>query len=180
MKPITVTAQDILDFARSASRPVRENRTRPELLVLEDGQIAYLDYGLVASGSIETGARIAVLGQGEATILLDRSEIFGGRFGDHASDPLTEQDAATVADTINRECGLATAAAICDAHEMGEAAERDAKQAQASALKRAQAVVAVVGLCGGNQSEAARRLGLDQSTVNKLVQKARAAGSTAA
>lgn len=53
-----------------------------------------------------------------------------------------------------------------------KATKRAELLAQSSALARAAAVAAVVEACGGNQSEAARRLGLDQSTVNKLNRKA--------
>ncbi|MCX5598462.1 hypothetical protein OOK29_09955 [Streptomyces phaeochromogenes] len=59
--------------------------------------------------------------------------------------------------------------------DLTEAWRRDEKTAQDSAYKRAAAVSSVVQACNENQSEAARRLGLDQSTVNKLVRKARSA-----
>lgn len=62
-------------------------------------------------------------------------------------------------------------AAIAMTQALTEKAERDAQAAQASALARARSVLYVVELCDGNQSEAARHLGLDPSTVNKLVQK---------
>lgn len=65
------------------------------------------------------------------------------------------------------------AAAVAMTQALTEAAERDAQTAQASALARARSVAYVVELCDGNQSEAARHLGLDHSTVNKLVQKAK-------
>jgi hypothetical protein len=54
-----------------------------------------------------------------------------------------------------------------------ESAALDAEIAQASAMVRAEGVARTVDLCDGNQSKAARRLGLDQSTVNRLVRKAR-------
>lgn len=63
---------------------------------------------------------------------------------------------------------------VADAH----AAEREWKAAAAEAdhraIIRAHRVAIVVEDCGGNQSEAARALGLDQSTVNKLAKKSRA------
>jgi hypothetical protein len=179
VKPTLVTAQDVIEFANRAGQSARgDDRQygahRAELLGIEDGNLCYLLHGYITHGEAETGARVTVGTQTEATILLDREEIFGGRFGDCGTTPLTEQAAAAIADTINRETGLAIAAAIYDAHAMGEAAELDAQRAQASALRRAEAVMTVVDLCDGNQSKAARQLGLDPSTVNRLVQKARA------
>jgi len=54
--------------------------------------------------------------------------------------------------------------------------EREAARgAEAAHLRRARIVARIVELCGGNQSEAARRIGIDHSRVNRLVQKARAA-----
>lgn len=90
--------------------------------------------------------------------------------------------------TCERYCGwvghLTGVHGVVDIHStidelierVGEATEawrRDEQAAQDSAYRRAAAVSSVVQACGGNQSEAARRLGLDQSTVNKLVRKAR-------
>lgn len=43
--------------------------------------------------------------------------------------------------------------------------------AETAALRRAQAINTLVQACGGNQSEAARRLGKDQSTINKLLRR---------
>lgn len=48
--------------------------------------------------------------------------------------------------------------------------------AETAGLRRAEAVARLVAACGGNQSEAARRLGIHQSRVNKLVAKVRGAG----
>lgn len=71
-----------------------------------------------------------------------------------------------------------TEAAIEAAVAAVRLATREANQAtddaEAKARVRAEAVANLVKLCGGNQSEAARRIGLDQSRVNRLVQKARA------
>lgn len=55
-------------------------------------------------------------------------------------------------------------------------AEEAAEAATAAALKRARAAARVVEI-SSSQYDAARRLGLDQSTVNKLVKKAQASGA---
>ena len=49
--------------------------------------------------------------------------------------------------------------------------EEAAREAAAAVIGRARALAAVVAACGGNQSEAGRRLGLDQTTVNKLIKR---------
>lgn len=67
-----------------------------------------------------------------------------------------------------------TEAAIEAATAAVHLATRDAETAS---LRRARAVTRLVDLLDGNQSEAARRLGLHQTTVNKLVARARAAGA---
>jgi predicted XRE-type DNA-binding protein len=54
-----------------------------------------------------------------------------------------------------------------------EAVQEATKTAETAALRRAEAVAALVSACGGNQSEAGRRLGIHQSRVNKLVAKVR-------
>ena len=51
--------------------------------------------------------------------------------------------------------------------------------AEAADLRRAQIVARIVELCG-SQYAAARRIGIDQSRVNRLVRKARAAQAAAA
>lgn len=65
--------------------------------------------------------------------------------------------------------------ALLDLHLATQAADDAAADAEAKALDRARVVARIVDLCGGNQSDAARRIGIDQSRVNRLVQKVRAA-----
>ena len=69
-------------------------------------------------------------------------------------------------------------AALLDLHLATRAADDAAAEAEVKALDRARVVARIVALLGGNQSEAARRIGIDQSRVNRLVQKARAADLT--
>ena len=74
---------------------------------------------------------------------------------------------------IERHGEEATAAAVEAAHQAQRVAADAKRAADAAALARARAVLDVVRLAG-SQSEAARRLGLDQSTINKLAKKANA------
>lgn len=69
-------------------------------------------------------------------------------------------------------------AALLDLHLATQAADDAAENAEAKALDRARVVARIVELCSGNQSDAARRIGMDQSRVNRLVQKVRAADLT--
>jgi HNH endonuclease/Helix-turn-helix domain len=163
--------QIILNFSRSHKRGAA-------FLVLENAEFAFLGAEHIADGRPEPYEYITTTEGTKARILLTQDIIrngarFPGALGSDGS--LLPEAAAAMAEAVNREAGFLVAVAIAEAHGMGEQAARDAAQAQASALRRAAAVAQVVELCGGNQTEAARRLGLDQSTVNKLVRKARAA-----
>lgn len=61
--------------------------------------------------------------------------------------------------------------------ELTEAAEEAAELANAAALKRAQAAARMYEV-SRNQTEAAQRLGMDRSTLSKLITKAKAAESS--
>jgi DNA-binding protein Fis len=50
-------------------------------------------------------------------------------------------------------------------------AQAAADAMQTATIERGRAVVRLVEICGGNQTRAARALGLDQSTVNKLIRR---------
>jgi len=100
----------------------------------------------------------------------------GRRYGDWYCHPTCERECPWVGHLTGIHGVVDTHSTIDQlverVGELTEAWRRDEKAAQDSAYKRAAAVSSVVQACGGNQSEAARRLGLDQSTVNKLVKKA--------
>lgn len=93
-----------------------------------------------------------------------------------ADDVETDEDGVIL--RVTRECAQSVAEGLNEAYRM-LLAEADVKlataEAETAALRRAQAVARLVEACDGNQSEAARRLGLHQTTVNKLVLRARRA-----
>lgn len=147
-------------------------------LAIKDGGYVYLDDSLIADGNPLVYNSVTTTSGTEARILFTQDAItdsawYPQQLADDGTIP--ESIAADIANSINNAAGLVLQIAIDRARELAAIAERDAAAAQASALARAAGIARVVNLCGGNQSEAARRLELDQSTVNKLVRKATAA-----
>lgn len=171
-----LTAQTISAFY------IATDQVCAKYLALVDGNITYLTDDLIADGTPEAYSYVTTASDTEAQILLDVDTILDGNWFPDALDEdgnLRPEVAAEMADIINADAGLDVAAAVAEAAEAAQTAEREAQAAQASALTRARSVLRVVELCGGNQSEAARQLGIDQSTVNKLVQKAKATSKVA-
>lgn len=165
-----ITADDILGFYAG-------RRHGNQYLALENGDIVHLGADDI-DGTPKAYAHVTTASDTEAQILLDVDTILEGNWFPDALDEdgnLRPEVATEMAKIINADAGLTVAAAVAEAVEAGKVAERDAQTAQASALARARSVMRVVELCGGNQSEAARRLGLDQSTVNKLIRKEKVA-----
>jgi len=165
-----LAAEDILSFYGSRRRGA-------QYLAIENGDFVYLDTGDIAEGYPESYKYVTTHQGTQAQILLGQDTIADGDWFPDALDEdgsLRPEVAGEMADIINADAGLAIQVAVEAAQELGNVAERDAQAAQASAMARARGVVEVVRLCGGNQSEAARRLGVDQSRVNQLVKKARA------
>ncbi|MGW4041034.1 hypothetical protein ACWEIM_32960 [Streptomyces sp. NPDC004778] len=169
MRPIAGT--DIIDFYN----------TRYDLLVLTPkGEFDHIDFDAVTSSSYEDGRATAydyvTTEDGEVQVLLERSTV---ESGDWFPDALTEAGdlvpavADEMASIINHD-GILPSRAL-RAVKAGEDWKRDDEAARQSAVRRAAAVAEVVAYSGGNQSAAARALGLDQSTVNKLVAKHRRA-----
>ncbi|MFH9692621.1 hypothetical protein [Streptomyces globisporus] len=169
MRPIAGT--DIIDFYN----------TRYDLLVLTgNGEFDHIDFDAVTSSSYDDGRATAydyvTTEDGEVQVLLERSTV---EEGDWFPDALTDEGglipsaADEMAAIINQDGILPSRARkAIHAGEAWKAADEAAHQA---ASDRAAAVVEVVAYCGGNQSKAGRLLGLDQSTVNKLVAKHRRA-----
>lgn len=166
MRPIT--GADIVEF----------HDGRADLLVLTaDGEFTTIDQSDVVVGPARWAASYddVVTGDGaEAQVLLTRADIDDGdRFPDaldgngHLSDSVADE----MAGIINADGILP--GRVRKAVEAGEAWRKATEAADRLAMERAAAVAEVVAYCGGNQSHAARTLGLDQSTVNKLVKKAR-------
>jgi hypothetical protein len=167
MRPITGT--DIIDFYNG----------RDDLLVLtakgEFDHIGYSDvecsplYGTRADSYMYVATQ-----DGDVQILLERSTIDEGEWfpdalnDDGDLDPAVAQE---MADVINSD-GIIPGRASKAIH-ITEGWRKADEAANRLAAKRAAAVAEVVAYCGGNQSKASRFLGLDQSTVNKLVAKHR-------
>jgi hypothetical protein len=159
-----LAATDILDFY--ADRSAR-------YLAIENGSYAHLDADDIADGSPLSYSYVTTGRGTEAYILLDRDTISEGDWFPLDEDgTLSPQTAAEMADIISADAGFALTMAVERAQEMATVAEQTAREAQAAAFARAAAVARVVSLCGGNQSEAARRLGIDQSRVSRLAAKA--------
>lgn len=163
---LPITGADIISFYNSG---------RDLLAVYPNGILAHLDS---ADVKIRDGYHVAKReyvttpdGQKEIFVLLDRSVIEGAPGFREALDDtgaLRPSDADDIAQFILDDRVLAVEDAT-----LGW--QRSVETANANALKRARAVAMVVACCGNNQSEASRRLNMDQSTVNKLVKKAKAA-----
>jgi hypothetical protein len=170
MRPITGT--DIIDFYN----------TRYDLLILTaEGEFDHIDYSNVESSPYEDNRATAydyvtLDNDTEVQVLLERSAIDEGEwFPDALSDDgdLTPRAADEMAAIINMDGILPSRATkAVEASKQWKAAEQETNRL---AIERAKAVAEVVAYCGGNQSRAAGALGLDQSTVNKLVKKVKSA-----
>lgn len=168
MRPIT--GADIINFYNS----------RDGLLALNSkGEFVHLEAHEITEGYASAYAFVVTDEGEEVQILTSRSTISDG---DWYPDPLDDNGALIpavaqeMADIINSD-GILPSRAL-KAIRAGEDWKKDEEVAQQSAARRAAAVSEVVAYCGGNQSAAARTLGLDQSTVNKLVAKHRRATET--
>lgn len=159
MRPIAGT--DILDFYAS----------RYDLLVLTAAsEFEHIDGDGTAYEYIETAE------SGQVRVLLERRTITDGDwFADALNDDghLVQSVANEMAEVINAD-GIIDVA-ISQAQQASAAWEQANAQADQAAAARSHAVATVVKFTGGNQSAAGRLLGLDQSTVNKLVKKAKRA-----
>lgn len=169
-----LTGADIIDFYNG----------RCDILVLAaDGEFAHIDRDSVTSSSYDDGRATAydcvtTEDGDEVQVLLERETIADGDWFPDALDSkgdLTPSVADEMAAIINNDANLPTVIAVRQFKDATEAWAEAAAAADARAMDRARAAADVVALCGGNQSMAARTLHLDQSTVNKLVKKARAA-----
>jgi hypothetical protein len=173
MRPITGT--DIIDFYAG----------RNDLLVLTTkGEFTHIDYSDVEYspmyGTRADSYMYVATEAGEVQVLLNRSGIDDGEWfpdalnEDGDLDPAVAQE---MADIINSD-GILPGRAR-KAIRTGEKWKEDDETARQSAAYRAASVAEVVAYCNGNQSKAGRILDLDQSTVNKLVKKAKAQTTTA-
>lgn len=120
-------------------------------------------------------------GGDEVQILLEASTIKDGDWFPGALDedgdliPMVADEMAAI---INSDAGLHTRLQVEEIREATTAWEDSTRETNRLSDDRARRIAAFVKHCGGNQSAAARLLGLDQSTVNKLVRKANRAAAT--
>lgn len=170
-----LTATDITDFYNNGSDDLLalggDVDVDCEFITLDIADIAAED---ASYGQIDTRKPVTTDNGEEITVLITRTMISDG---DWFPDALTEAGdldpavAGEMASIINNDAGLHTMVAVAEAREATAAWQGAADEADRRALARAHAVLKVVTLYGGNQSAAARHLGMDQSTVNKLVKK---------
>jgi len=159
-----LTGADIIDF----------HTGRDDLLVLtEGGEFITLDHGDL-TGRTDAYGLTTTHDDVEVTVLLERETIDAG---DWFPDALTEDGtlslevAAEMAEIINNDAGLHARVAVQEIRDITAAWEKVTAEADRLATERARRISELATACGG-QSAAARLLGLDQSTVNKLVRKA--------
>lgn len=163
MRPITGT--DIIDYYNARDGGI--------LSLSADGEFVSLNSAWITDGTPSAYAYVST-DEGEFQTLLSVGTITDGDWYPDALDDngkLIPAVADEMADIINQDGILPSRAR--KAIQAGEDWKRDEAVAQQSAARRAAAVAEVVAYCGGNQSAAGRVLGLDQSTVNKLVAKHR-------
>lgn len=166
-----LTGADIIDFYEGGY----------DFLVLDaDGGFIMLDIDNIAPEHVAYGGiknpDEVVTDDGEAvTLLVTRSQIEDGDWFPDALDDGTLQPAVAqeMADLVNADRGVSLMVAIQEAREATADAEKAQAEADRRSLLRAQAVQRASDL--SSQSHVAKALGIDQSTVNKLVKKARAA-----
>ncbi|WP_432051279.1 hypothetical protein [Streptomyces xiamenensis] len=174
MRPIT--AQDIVEFYGSH---------RDLLVLTTDGEYEHIDNSDVEEAPYlgERAGRprdlVDRVDGTEVQVLLTREDVEDEDWFEGAIDEdgnLDPEIAAQMAELIMSEDLIPprTLGAIHAAEEW----EKAQANADVVALKRARLVAELVDLLGGNQSEAGRHLGLNQSVVNRLVRKARTAGTT--
>ena len=159
-----LTGTDVIDFYE----------TRYDLLVLDqDGEFTHLDRSDVDSDTTAYSFTTTTEGA-EVQVLLERSTIAEGDWFPDALDDDGDLS-ATVADEmaaiINNDADLRATAAVREIRDLTAAWENASAEADRLAAERARSIAAYADDCG-SQSAAARALGMDQSTVNKLVKKA--------
>lgn len=169
MRPLT--GSDIVDFHTSGTE---------YLAMGDDGQVWHLDPDDLACDREEVvmSAEVTTEDGDDVTILLTAGDIADGEwFPDAIQDGvLVDEHAEGMAWIINNDVLLLPM--VMGAKLLAQDWRKAVDQADRLALQRAQAVARVAAFTG-NQSETARLLNLDPSTVAKLVGKARAAEQAA-
>jgi transcriptional regulator with GAF, ATPase, and Fis domain len=158
-----LTGADIIDFYTG----------RDDLLVITDtGEFVTLDESDLTGSTDAYGATTTHDGT-EVTVLLKRETIDDGEWFPDALDDgdLTPAVADEMANIINNDAGLQGRVTVQEIRDVTAAWEKATAEADRLAAERARRIAEFARACG-SQSHAARLLGLDQSTVNKLVRKA--------
>jgi DNA-binding NtrC family response regulator len=163
-----LTGADILAFSTSRS---------DRLAITTSGEFVHLDAADL-NGRTDSYSYATTEDGDEVQVLLDADGVEGGDWFPDALDEngdLIPSVADEMAHIINNDAGLYTRLQVAEIREATAAWEDSARETNRLADDRARRIAAFVQHCGGNQSHAARILGLDQSTVNKLVKKAQSA-----
>ncbi|GAA3032004.1 DNA-binding NtrC family response regulator [Streptomyces olivoverticillatus] len=159
-----LTGADIIDF---------HNSRYDTLAVTAAGEYLHLEADALDGETVAYSYATTETGE-QAQILLTASTIDEGDWFPDALDEngdLIPSVADEMADIINSDAGLRTSLQVHEIREATTAWEASVQETNRLADDRARRIAAFVQHCGGNQSYAARLLGLDQSTVNKLVRK---------
>ncbi|WP_181785056.1 hypothetical protein [Streptomyces phytophilus] len=178
MRPITAT--DIIEFHNSGA----------ELLVLDSttGEFEFIEapwplsrpeasaYDFITLKDVFGTSEGDLITENEREVQILIATPDGGEWHENIVDDALDESGNLRASVADEMADIINADGILPSRVLGARhAEEQWKAAAAEADRKAGArahrVATVVAFCGGNQSEAARQLGVDQSTVNKLVKK---------
>jgi DNA-binding NtrC family response regulator len=144
------------------------------LAITTSGEFVHLDAADL-DGRTDSYSYATTEDGAEVQILLERRTLTDGEWFPDAMDEdgdLIPSIADDMAAIINNDAGLHTRLQVEEIRKATAAWEDSTRETNRLSDDRARRIAAFVKHCGGNQSHAARILGLDQSTVNKLVKKA--------
>lgn len=158
-----LTGSDVIDFS---------NARADILAITAANEYVHLDFSDIEGRS--DAYSYATTGDGtEVQVLLEVSTLNDGEWFPDALDEsgdLMPAVADEMADIINNDAGLHTRLLLTEALQATAAWEASVEEANRLADDRARRIAALAQHLG-SQAGAARLLGLDQSTVNKLVRK---------
>ena len=156
-----LTGADIIDF----------HNGRDDILALtQDGEFVTLDRSDL-TGRTDAYGVTTTDDDVEVTVLLERETVDAGDWFPDALDDngdLNPAVADEMADIINNDAGLQGLVTVQEIRDVTTAWEKATAEADRLAAERARRIAEFARTCG-SQSAAARLLGLDQSTVNRLV-----------
>ena len=162
-----LTGADIIDF---------HNGRNDILALTSDGEFVTLDRSDL-TGRTDAYGTTTTDDDVEVTVLLERETVGDGDWFPDALDDTGDLKPAVadeMAAIINNDAGLHAQAAVQEIRDVTAAWEKATAEADRLAAERARRIAEFARACG-SQSHAARLLGIDQSTVNKLVKKAKLA-----